>query len=542
MPDFLATSPTSGRVRPRFLNPVYVSAFEALRDNEDSSVFEAPLRDQLNHTPDDPIALLLLGEVLRARHAFNSAEKYLRQAVTIAPNYFEAHAALARTLHAQARPVDANAALQPILDQRPHDLHASRYRAALLAEIGQHTEAAAIQRELLRRHPAESALWIGYGDAQRTIGNRADAERAYRLGISRQPHSGRLWWSLAAMRTQFDDADISAMENALAATNIQDERAHFHFALGVAYDRVGDAERAFSHFHDGNRLQRDACPYDAGQTAADVDTVCRLHDHDFFARRRGGGAADPAPIFIVGMPRSGSTLVEQILASHPLIEGTAELPIVPMLAMTLGGENGRTTPQAYRALLGSLSREERLALGSRYLERARAWRRTRRPFFVDKLPYNWADIDLIHLILPNARIIDARRNPLDCCFSNFKLMFGQGHPSAYSLSDMAHYYREYVRLMRHFEIALPDRIYRVIFEELVGDIEGETRRLLDHIGIPFDAACLSFHKTDRAVATASSEQVRRPLNSDGINAWRRYEPWLAPLKHALGDLQSTYAM
>lgn len=540
MPDLADGSLATARGAERSTSPLYPRVWVALRNGENVRVFEAPLREHLQRAPDDAVALLLLAEVLRARRAFDTAEPYARRAVAVAPDHTEAHATLARLLHTQCRPASALAALQPILDRHPHDLHALRYRAALLSETGQHASAAALLRQLLQRHPEEAALWISYGDTQRVLGKREDAERAYRLGLGRQPGNGRLWWSLAALRVRFSGADVATMESALGAADADDDRAHIHFALGAAYDRAKSFARAFEHFEHGNHLQRTAHPYDPARTSADIETACRLHDRDFFAARQGGGMASSAPIFVLGMPRSGSTLVEQILASHPLIEGTAELPIIPMLAMLIGGEHGADTPEAYRILLGKLSAEERQKLGQRYLDCAQAWRRTDRPYFIDKLPYNWADIDLIQLILPNAHIVDIRRNPLDCCFSNFKLMFGQGHPSAYSLTDMAAYYRDYVRLMRDMDVALPGRIHRVIYERLVVDLEGETRRMLNHIGVPFDPACLEFHRTDRAVVTASSEQVRRPLNSEGVGASASYSAWLGPLEAALGTLVKTY--
>ncbi len=523
-------------------DPLFANALRALREGSDLAVFEAPLRTRLAQDPDHPVALFLMGESLRIRRALDSAEPYLRRAIEVAPESLEAHAALARLLHEQCRAPDALEALQPILDRKPGDLQALRYRAALTAEIGGHAEAADIYRRLLQHYPGAAAFWIGYGDAQRVLGNRGDAERAYRLGLGRAPRNGRLWWSLAAIRTRFTSTDIAAMDAALAGHAIEvDDRVHLHFALGSAHDQAGRYETAFAHFAEGNRLHEGAQPYDPAQTGADIAAIRRLHDRAFFAARSTGGAGEPDPIFVLGMPRSGSTLVEQILASHPLIEGTAELPLIPMLAMTLGGERGAATPQDYRALLGTLTPQERTDLGKRYLDRARAYRRTDRPYFIDKLPYNWIDIDLIQLTLPNARIIDVRRHPIDCCMSNFKLMFGQGHPSAYSLEGMAAYYRDYVALMGHFDTALPGRIHRLIYEQLVEDPETETRRLLDYIGVEFDPACLDFHKTERAVVTASSEQVRRPLNRDGIGAWRNYAPWIAPMVAALGDLPARYA-
>lgn len=520
-------------------NPLLTRAYQALRE-DGAAAFEAPLRTHLEFEPNDAVALLLLAEILRSRGAIDSAEPMLRRAIAAAPNYLEAHAALARLLHAQCRASEALSALRPILHRHPHDLNTLRYQATILSEVGQLDQAADLYRELLKRHPGEPALWISFGDTQRVLGKRANAERAYRLGAARAPRNGRLWWSLAAIKTRFSEDDIAAMSAAMTAADGTDDRIHLHFALGTAHEAAGRFAEAFAHFTEGNRLLRAELSYDPAETSADVARVENARNETFFGSRREGGAAAADPIFVLGMPRSGSTLIEQILASHPAIEATAELPVLPMLAATLAGEHGVSSSADYRTLLGSLTPAARTELGERYLDRARGFRKTARPHFIDKQPFNWTDLDLIQLILPNARIIDVRRNPLDCCLSNFKLLFGQGHPSSYSLEEMAAYYGDYIRLMRHFDAILPGRIHRVIYEELVSDPEHEIRRLLHYVGVPFDPACLAFHETERTVTTASSEQVRRPLNREGIDSWRRYEPWLGPLRAALGDLPETY--
>jgi len=499
----------------------------------------AGLRAHLMSESDDAVAHLILGEILATRGALHSAEASLRSAIDASPAYVEAHVALARVLYHQARPADALTALDPALKRHPGNVDLLRFRATLLTETGAHTEAADLYRRLLQHVPNEADLWIGLGNAFRTLGKREQSAQAYRLGLARSPGHARLYWNLAALGRCLSEDELPAMEQALAAAPTPDDATHLHFAIATVHETAARPERAFEHYLEGNRLRRDTLDYDADGVTAEVARSERLFDAAFLADET--GAASPAPIFVVGMPRSGSTLVEQILASHPQIEGTAELPIIPALIRTFAAESDAAPGSSYRDLLAGLSPDARRYWGEQYLARAAAHRRTGRPFFIDKLPHNWLDLGFIRAVLPNARIIDVRRNPLDCCVSNFRLLFAQGHPSSFSLTEMAAFYRDYVRLMRHFETALPGYVHRVIYERLVEDLEGETRRLLAHLQLPFDPACLDFHKTERSVATASADQVRRPLNREGIGAWRRFEPWLDPLKETLGDLPETYA-
>jgi hypothetical protein len=265
-----------------------------------------------------------------------------------------------------------------------------------------------------------------------------------------------------------------------------------------------------------------------------------VFSREFFAQRTGWGAPDADPIFILGLPRAGSTLVEQILSSHSLAEGTMELPDVSAIVKSLNGASRPGEPRRYPAVLDSMSRDEITALGHRYLERTRIHRKTDRPFFIDKMPNNWAYVGLIHLMLPNAKIIDARRHPLSCCFSGFKQHFARGQHFTYSLEDLGLYYRDYVALMAHFDEVLPGRVHRVIYERMIDDTEQEVRRLLDYCGLPFEDGCLRFYENSRAVRTASSEQVRRPIYRDGVEQWRNFEPWLGPLQAALGPALTAY--
>jgi hypothetical protein len=331
------------------------------------------------------------------------------------------------------------------------------------------------------------------------------------------------------------------MREALARTDLSDEdRLHFEFSLGKALEDESAYEESFGHYAAGNALRRKSQRYDPEVNSAFVRGSRALFTREFFAARAGAGVAAADPIFIVGLPRAGSTLLEQILASHSLIEGTMELADIPQLARGLAEREGRDEADGFFEAVPALTAAELRALGERYLEGTRVFRKTGTPLFIDKMPNNCLYVGLIHLILPNARIIDARRHPLGCCFSCFKQHFARGQSFTYSLEDLGRYYRDYVELMAHFDAVLPGRVHRVFYEAMVGNTETEIRRLLAHCGLPFDEGCLRFYDTERAVRTASSEQVRQPIFTDALEQWRHYERWLGPLKAALGPVLSAY--
>ncbi|HEY1961753.1 MAG TPA: sulfotransferase, partial [Rhizomicrobium sp.] len=349
------------------------------------------------------------------------------------------------------------------------------------------------------------------------------------------------YWSLANLKTyRFTPPEVHTMRAQLAREALDEEdRIHLHFALGKALEDARDYESAFAQYGNGNTLRRASLRYDADEISQLVERSKALFTPAFFAERTDVGSPAPDPIFIVGLTRSGSTLLEQILASHSQVEGTMELPDIIALSRRFGRK--RTGEEAtYPALLQSLGAEQFHELGEEYLSRTRVQRHTARPFFVDKMPNNWTNIGFIHLILPNARIVDARRHPLACCFSNFKQLFARGQGFSYSLADCARYYRDYVDLTAHFDAVLPGRVHRVLHEQLIADPEGEIRRLLAHCGLPFEEQCLRFYDNERAVRTASSEQVRRPLSAEGIEQWKKFEPWLGELKAALGPVLGSY--
>ncbi|MFL6758919.1 sulfotransferase [Sphingomonas sp.] len=503
----------------------------ALNENR-LDVAERILKPHLKEDPFDAAAIRMLAELAARIGRWRDAENLLRRAVDLAPGWTAAKANLAMVLGRTGRPAEAMALLDDVVGEEPDWAGHWNLKAATLGRLGDFEEAIGLYESVLERGPNQPRVWLSYGHMLKTIGRQADGIAAYRRAIEMQPTLGEAWWSLANLKTvKFDEDDLAAMREALRASHLSDgDRLHIDFALGKALHDAGRADEAFAHYARANALRPKAAPYDASRISGTVDRCIADFTSDAFAERSGGCEA-PDPIFIVGMPRAGSTLIEQILSSHSLVEGTAELPDMPALARKSG---------SYPGNILQFSADERRALGEEYLKRAGVQRRTDRPFFIDKLPNNWLFVPFIQLVLPNARIIDARRHPLGCCFSNFRQHFARGQDFTYDLADVGRYYADYVRLMAHIDAVLPGRVHRVIYERMVDDTEGEIRRLLDYCGLEFEPACLEFYNTDRAVRTPSSEQVRRPIYRDATEEWRAYEPHLQPLEEALGPVLDAY--
>ncbi|UAK23376.1 tetratricopeptide repeat-containing sulfotransferase family protein [Sphingomonas nostoxanthinifaciens] len=517
-------------------DPLLRHAANALA-RHDLPVAERLLKPHLAEHPTDVAAMRMLAELAGRLGRNADAENLLRRALELAPGFAPARYNLAIVLHRQHRAPDALIELDRLLEAEPDNPAYRNLMGAVLGGIGAYDAALGAFRQALDGRPDNPTMWMSYGHTLKTLGRRDDSIAAYRRSIALRPALGEAWWSLANLKTvKLEAADIAAMEAALAGDGLSpDDRFHLHFALGKAYEDAADWGASFGHYADGNRLRRQRLDYDPNETHALVERSRVLFTPDFLAAREGQGASDPAPIFILGMPRSGSTLVEQILASHSMVEGTRELPDIQAIAHRLSGRTLRSDPSLYPEALADLSPEQLRTLGEDYLARTRIHRKTDRPFFIDKMPNNWAHIGLIRLILPNATIIDTRRHPLACCFSNFKQHFARGQAFTYALDDLGHYYADYVAMMQHFDDLQPGRIHRIFHEDMVRDTEGQVRALLDACGLPFEPATLRFWQTERAVQTASSEQVRRPIFSDGLDQWRHFAPWLGPLETALGD-------
>ncbi len=512
--------------------PRLIEAAVALNAN-DLPRAEPLLRAHLKDDPFDVAAIRMFAELAGRIGRYRDAENLLRRALELSPAFTAARANLALVLYRQNRPEEAIAELNRVAEEEPGNPGHANLQAAALGRIGEFDEALGLYEQVLQRAGSQPRIWMSYGHMLKTVGRTADGVAAYRKAIGLMPELGEAWWSLANLKTvKFSDDDIAAMEAALARGDIAEEdRFHLDFALGKAFEDRGAAEPAFAHYAAGNALRRTRLDYDAAETSRYVDRLIEIATPEFFAARAGQGCDAPDPIFVLGMPRAGSTLVEQILSSHSLIEGTSELPDMPVLA--------RREPR-YPVSLPELSAEQLRGAGEDYMRRTRIQRKTERPFFVDKLPNNWAHVVFIMAVLPNAKIIDPRRHPLGCCFSNFKQHFARGQAFSYSLEDMGRYYADYVRLMAHIDQVQPGRVHRVIYERMVDDTEAEVRALLDFCGVAFEDGCLAFHKTERAVRTASSEQVRQPIFREGTEGWKPYSAQLDPLHAALGAVLDCY--
>jgi tetratricopeptide (TPR) repeat protein len=491
---------------------------------------EQALRAHLVGAPDDAVALRLLGQVLLGAGRVTEATRLLERSAEVAPGHRPARHALATAMLARGLANDALPHIDMLLGHAPQNADYLSLRATALAKTGDYAKAITIYEDLARRGRRPAQLWLGYAHALKYVGRRAESVRAYRSALELDPALGEAWWGLANMKNEFfSSADLAAMRGQLENPSLAAEnRIRFHYALGRALELDGDYAGSFAQYQAGAALRHARGTHDPDAWSAYVTRVRDVFGAGLFAAHAGGGCGDAAPIFILGMPRAGSTLIEQILASHSQVEGTAELPDLGRIIEELSARAGM-----YPGCVAGLDNGQLAALGARYIERTRIYRKTDRPFFIDKTPSNWLHAGLIHLILPNAKIIDARRAPMATCFSVFKQLFGHGAAYASDLGDLGRYYNDYTGLMTHFDAVLPGRIYRVDYERVVADTEGEIRGLLAYCGLDMEPACLRFWETERAVATPSSEQVRQPIFRDAVEHWRRYEAFLGPLRAAL---------
>ncbi|MDE2137439.1 MAG: sulfotransferase [Gammaproteobacteria bacterium] len=522
-------------------DPRLLEAGAALVRNE-LPLAEARLRAHLNAFPTDVAALRMLAEVAGRLERYRDAQQLLERCLELAPGFDAARHNYAFVLNRQGKAELALPQVEQLLAREPRHPGYRNLHAAVLANLGDYRGSIRIYEAVLKEFPRQARVWMSLGHSLKTAGRQDESIAAYRHAIALEPTLGEAYWSLANLKTfRFTAADVAALRAALARTDLpDDDRLHFEFALGKALEDGACYEESFTHYAQGNALRRAAHPYSAEENARFVERSRALFTREFFAARAGGGSEARDPIFVLGLPRSGSTLVEQILASHSLVEGTMELPDIPVLAREIAARRPEGSEAGFLPALAALGPPELRELGERYLARTRALRRTAAPYFVDKMPNNWLHVGLIQLILPNARIIDTRRHPLGCCFSCFKQQFARGQSFTYDLEDLGRYYRDYVRLMHHFDAVLPGRVHRVFYEDMISGTEAEVRRLLEYCGLPFEEGCLRYYENERAVRTASSEQVRQPIFRDALEQWRHYEPWLGPLKSALGPVLTAY--
>ena len=516
-------------------HPTLISAAEHLSTNKLAAA-ERALKGHLRQFPTDFIAIRMLAELAARLGRYEDAEHLLERCIEIAPEFNVAQQNYALILLRQNKATAALAVLERQLAIEPSDPQTQVLTANCLVQIGKYAEAIELYRGVLEQYPEQPKLWMNYGHALKTENRREDCIAAYRRGIAQLPSLGEAYWSLANLKTfRFDEAEVLMMRTQLARSELGDEdRLHFHFALGKALEDRGLFEESFAHYHAGNDIRGRQLKFEIGEITERVDRAIALFSAGFLAQRPLYGCPAPDPIFVVGLPRSGSTLIEQILASHSEVEGTMELPDLVAMANELGGRRKRGDVSRYPEVLRELSPAQLAELGEEYLRRTRVQRRTLKPYFIDKMPNNFFHVGLIHLILPNARIIDARRHPIATCFSAYKQHFARGQAFSYQLSDLGRYYSDYVRLMDHFDAVLPGRVHRVQYEQMVADSEATIGELLAYCRLPFEPACLTFWLNERSVRTASADQVRQPLFTDGLDQWRNFEPWLDELKVALG--------
>jgi tetratricopeptide (TPR) repeat protein len=544
--DVLCEAAQADVARARYLrcattDPRLLAAAGALVAN-DLPQADACLRKHLDAFPNDIAALRMLAEVAARLRLYPEAERLLDRCLELAPSFDGARQTLAMVLNRAGKPALALPHLDRLLSQDAANPAYLNLRAAVLANLGDYAGSIAVYERVLGSHPQQPKIWMSYGHSLRTSGRYAECVAAYRQALAQRPTLGEAYWSLADLKTfRFEDDDVDRLRVLLANSNLPDEdRLHVEFALGKALEDREKFSESFTHYSAGNALRKKLHPYDAQTVTEHTRRVKELFTADFLAARRSLGALASDPIFVVGLPRAGSTLIEQILSSHSQVEGTIELPDVIQIAAELTGRRGTESETNLFDSIEKLSPQRIRELGERYLETTRVHRKAGRPYFVDKMPNNFLYVGLLHLILPNAKIIDARRHPLACCFSAYKQHFARGQNFSYSLNDLGRYYRDYVTQMEHFDRVLPGRIYRVHYESMVEDTESQVRGVLECCGLAFEHACLRFYENDRPIRTASSEQVRKPIFRDSVDQWRRFEPWLGPLREELGDLLECY--
>ena len=519
-------------------DPLLLRAVNAL-ENSRADITEAAARERLKFHPTDVVAMRLLADVCSHTGREEEARRLLADCVARAPGYLAAQFEYAQLLGRMNRISEAQPRAEALLKENPRNPDYLDLMATIAARMNDYARSIALVETILKDHPSNLQSLLRYGNLLRVTGRADEAVAAYRRAVAADPGYGKAYWALADMKTyRFSDDDIRQMQAILKRSGLRPEaRINLHFALGSALDNAGRYEDAFQSYAAGNALALTRATYNADGTTGMVRRSIAQLTPDFFAKRTGAGCQAGDPIFIVGMPRAGSTLVEQILASHSAVEGTAELNDVITLAGKVTAAKGDA---AYPDALAPLDAAALRALGEEFLSRTRAYRKTDRPIFIDKMPNNFLHVGFIHLILPNAKIVDVRRHPMACGFSNFTQLYATGQEFSYSLTNMGRIYRDYVELMAHYDRVLPGRVHRVVYEELIADPEREIRRLLAYCKLPFEEVCLRPHENTRAVLTSSSEQVRRPISSQSAGHWRHYEPWLGELKAAVGPVLDSY--
>jgi tetratricopeptide (TPR) repeat protein len=504
---------------------------------------ESLIRAYLLRHGDHIEAMRLLARIGIAHKVYDDAELLLAAVLELAPDYRLARQEYAGVLIELHRYDDARREIERLLPDDPDNRALKTQFAASCVGLGEHERAIGLYQALLGGTPLDDELHLSIGHALRTLGRTPEAIASYQQAASCRADFGDAYWSLANLKTyRFTEEELARIRTLLETESTAPvDRYHLCFALGKALEDRGDYAESFGYYERGNALKHAEIRYQPAIIENNTRWQIKVCTPELFASRRGWGAPDPDPILIVGLPRSGSTLLEQILASHSSVEGTTERPNIQQLVTRLRGRDPNPEDPRYPQILAHLNADDLRTLGEQYLAATRVYRRGGRPFFIDKNPNNFRHLGLVHLMLPNARIIDARREPMGCCFSNLKQLFAQGQEFTYSVEDIARYYRTYLELMRHWDQVLPaGRILRIYHDDVVEDLEGNVRRLLEYCGLDFEPQCVAFHETRRSIRTASSEQVRQAIYREGLDQWKHFAPWLGPLEDALGDALSRY--
>ena len=498
-------------------------------------------RDVLRKDPVDVVAIRMLAAIGIKVGQFEDAQHLLERCLELAPGFHLARHGYAVVLFRRHELDSALAQVEKLLTAEPNNPNYMILKGSILVRKGDHVPALELYEGILENYPGQSAAHLNYGHTLKTVGRLGEGIRAYRTSIALSPGAGEAYWSLANLKTfRFTEEDIEAMrEQILPEGGDPENQAHLAFALAKALEDRGEFDESFEYYRRGNEIRGAVHRYNAKVNTVNAARQIRTLTSEFFAARKGWGCRAPDPIFIVGLPRAGSTLLEQILASHSEVEGTAELPDIIAISRRLGQKSRKNPASYYPEILTELSAERVLELGESYLSTTQVQRRGK-PYFIDKMPNNFQHIGLIHLILPNAKIIDARRHPMAGCFSCFKQLFARGQTFTYDLTKLGRYYRDYVSLMDHWDEVLPGRVHRVQYENMVDDTESQVKALLEYCGLDFEEQCLRFYETERAIRTPSAEQVRQPVYKEGLEHWRNYERHLDPLKVALGPVLERY--
>jgi tetratricopeptide (TPR) repeat protein len=521
--------------------PLEVVSATGLFSDGELSAAEAMIRPFLLKYPTNVEGMRLLARIGIARQVFDDAELLLDAVLELAPDYRIARFEYAQVLLDRHKHAQAVQQLETLLQAESDNRQYKTLYATANVGVGDHEKALKLYQELLDNAPRPAELLLSIAHSLKTLGRRDAAIEAYRCAATARPDYGDAYWSLANLKTyRFTPPELDVMraQEAAPQTSLHD-RYHLCFALGKALEDQGEYAESFRYYERGNALKKSESNYRPEPIERNTRLQKEVCTREFFARRAGAGSPSRDPIFIVGLPRSGSTLIEQILASHSTVEGTHELADIQRMAHELLGRDADLTDPRYPRILTELPPQEFLKLGEKYLKDTQVYR-TGKMHFIDKMPNNFRHLGLIHLILPNAKVIDARREPMACCFSNLKQLFAAGQEFTYGIEEIARYYRTYLELMRHWDEALPGAVLRVMHEDVVEDLEGNVRRILEFCNLPFEPGCVEFYKTERSVRTASSEQVRQPIFREGLDQWKNYESQLQPLAEALGDALDTY--